>query len=165
MPIITRAARSVNELDLTEIAFTDGDPILDSVSNLSSVLPVIGQATSTGRLKLQGSRSLVFTDFGFPEGITVQGIELELRVDRLARVQDRVIQLWLSQAIGVNKFNLSSADRQLYGGDQDLWSLPEGFNSWSAANFGVVIDLQPHTQYPSNNLVYVRSLALTLYTS
>lgn len=164
MPKITRSAGSVTEQDLEEIAFTDGDATLDQTFLLASQTPVSGVATSRGPLVQRGSRSLIFTGFNFPTGLTVLGIELELVVDRLARVQDRVIQLWFNQPIGLNKRNLLSENRQLYGGGSDLWSLPEGFNSWSAPNFGVIIDLQPHTEYPSNNLVYFRSLSLSLYT-
>ncbi len=153
----------VESLDSQEIPFSDGDVTLDSVSNITTQRPVLGIAHSSGRLTVEGSQSLVFRKFSIPPGLLVQGLELELTVDRLARIQDRVIQLWYQgSAQGQNRADLSAANFTVYGGAEDLWTA-SGID-FSSDSFGVVIDLQPHTQYPSSNLIYFRSLALRVYS-
>ena len=152
MPKLTFSAHAVQQLDLNEIAFTDGDAVLDSTQNISSQQPVVSVATSVKNLRSFGSSSLLFTNFGIPSGLTVTGIELELRVTRLARIQDKTIQLWSqSTSQGKNMAKNPAEDHEIYGGPGDLW-LTSNID-FSHPSFGVVIDLQPHQQYPSSNTV------------
>jgi hypothetical protein len=158
------SARTVTQIDSPEILFTDGRGPLDQVSNISTLQPVYAVATSRGPLATRGSQSLLFSNFGITDTATVLGIELELSVSRLARIQDNVIQLWYrGSAQGQNKANLAAEDLQLYGGATDLWGTKN--ISVTDPSFAVMIDLQPHTQYPSSNTVYLRSLSIRIYTA
>jgi hypothetical protein len=153
----------IQELPSDEIAFTDGDSILDSTVDLTTVTPVRSVATSNGQLAVQHSRSLVFRSFGIPADITVVGIELELTVTRLARIQDKTIQLWYqNRAVGRNLADLTAEDHHVYGGATDLWRATTVVHS--SDDFGVLVDLQPHTQYPSSNTVYLRSVRLRVWS-
>lgn len=165
MPRISRSAGSITELVTDEIAYTDGLGVLDSTANLGSQQPVSSVATSGGGLVQRGARSLLFGHFGFPTGLTVQGIELELAVDRLSRVEDSVIQLWYNGgALGANRADRRLDNLKIYGGVSDLWSVPTSFSAWSDSEFAVLVDFTAHRDYPSRNTVYFRSLTLSLYT-
>jgi hypothetical protein len=120
-------------------------------SNLTSINPVVGVATSRKGLILKGSSALLFT--GFPLSGNIQTLELKLHVSRLSRVQDKTIQIWHNGSIiNENVANLEANDIQTY-----VWN---NLNIEWNENSGVVIDLQPHTQYPSANTVYIRSVDL-----
>ena len=164
MTVKTYRPRTILQVPSEEIAFTDGDAILDSTQDLNTVQPVYAVATSSGRLAAHGSQSLIFKNFGITVDTTVLGIELLLHVDRLARVQDRTIQLvYNGSTVGSNQADLTAANLHVYGSPTDLWSTTD--IDFSGAEFGVLIDLQPHTQYPSNNLVYLRTVELKVYTA
>ncbi len=164
MPMRTYTPKIIQEVQSTETGFTDGKGLLDRPFNVNSIMPVYGVATSRGGLVTSGSRSLVFRDFGITNPGTVTGIELELEITRLARVQDKTIQLWVNgSAQGRNLADLSAPDVKVYGSSTELWGVP-GVNV-TDPGFGFLIDLQPHTQYPSNNTVYLRKLILRLHTA
>ena len=118
---------------------------------LVSVEPAVGVGKSTGGLLTEQATALVFT--GFDITGTVRGLELKLEVTRLARTQDKTIQLWVNgAATGPNLADLTAGDVHVYTWtDLDL--------EWDSS-MGVVIDLQPHTQYPSSNTIYIRSVGL-----
>ncbi len=118
---------------------------------LVSVEPAVGVGKSTGGLFTEQATALVFTGFNITG--TVNSLELRLEVSRLARTQDKTIQLWVNgTAVGPNLADLSAADVHVYTWhDLDL--------EWNST-MGVVIDLQPHTQYPSSNTIYIRSVGL-----
>lgn len=164
MPITTYGPTVIQEIASSEVSFTDGQGLLDRPFNVNTVIPIRATALSTGRLESTGSRSLVFRDFGIVNPGTVQGIELELEITRLARVQDKTIQIWSQGAPrGRNLANLSAGDIAVYGGSGDLWNT-ENLDV-TDPGFGFLIDLQPHTEYPSSNLVYLRRVLLRLYTA
>lgn len=153
------AARIVERLETSQIDWTDYSGLLDQTRDIISVAPLRATSVSTGALTRQEANSLVFRDFGFVVAGDVVGIELRLNVDRLARIQDRTIQLYYNGAVGRNLANLLSENQQVYGGD--LWALTEPL-AWTEAAFGVIIDLQPHQSYPSNNPAVIRSVELRL---
>ncbi len=164
MPIRTYGPRIIQEVASSEIGFTDGAGALDRPFNINSVMPVSAVANSQGQLISSGSRSLVFRDFGIVNPGTVTGIELELEITRLARVQDKTIQIWYNgQQLGRNRADLAAADLHIYGSSSDLWDA-NGVD-YTSDQFGFIIDLQPHTQYPSSNTVYLRRLILRLHTA
>ena len=164
MPFKIYSPKTIQELASDAVGFTDGQGPLDNTSNINSQTSVLAVATSYGQLRSIGSRTLVFTNFNVGSTGTVTGIELELTVTRLSRIQDSIVQLWYQGApIGLNRANLAAADIQRYGSNTDLWDI--GTVDFSDPSFGVVINLQPHTQYPSNNLIYLRELKLILHTS
>ena len=121
------------------------------ILNGVSVRPVTG-VTSTfgGGLIQQGSDALLYSNFAYTGAATT--ITARLIVSRLARVQDRIIQLYNgTQLIGVNQANLDASDDQQYVFTGNFTVNP---------SFGIVIDLGPHTQYPSSTTVYIRDLSL-----
>jgi len=121
-------------------------------------------STSYGTFIREESNSLVFTDFGFADVIPL-GIEMRLRTRRVARIQDKTIQLWNgSRTISENLVNLAAEDNQVYGGADNRWGIPSTESiPVSSSSFGVVIDLQPHVEYPCADLVLIRSVAMRLY--
>ncbi len=127
----------------------EGDEI--QFESLGSVAPAVGTSTATGRLLTQETTALVFKGFAIT-GV-VNTIELRLRVSRLARIQDKTIQLWIGgEAWGENLADLSAEDEWVY-----TWT---GLDHEWGAEDGVVIDLQPHRQYPSSNTICIRSVQL-----
>lgn len=164
MPIRTYTPRIVEPIVSQEVEFTDGVAPLDQVSNIVTAEPILAVATSSSRsLLATGSQSLIFRDFGIAEG-TVVGIELLLSVSRLARIQDRVVQLCVNAVPqGRNVAVPTAEDLHVYGAATDLWDV-EGID-FTDPQFGVIIDLQPHAQYPSSNTVYLRSVVLRVHTA
>jgi len=136
--------------------YTQIEPLeLDEIlydSELSSTRPIRGVARSVGGLVVEGSSALVFK--GFDLGVsTVQTLELELGVDRMARIQDKTIQLWHEGSVqGSNLADPLSENLKVY-----RW---ENLDLEWTVDSGVVIDLQPHTQYPSSSTVRIRSVRL-----
>lgn len=153
-----------HELETTEIGLTPRDG--RSVSQFVSVEPVRSISTSFGTFIREESNSLVFTDWGFDAG-TLAGIELRLRVRRLARIQDKVIQLWDgTKTIGENLADLSAEDDHTYGSESDRWGVPRDYGfPLDSPQFGVVIDLQPHTEIPCSDTVILRSVRMRVYYS
>lgn len=127
------------------------EPLEVPFVNLSSLEPVVGVAVSQGGLRTVESTALVFSGFGISG--TVTGLDLELSVNRLARIQDKTIQLWVNGAAhSANLADLDAGNRHIYS-----W---RGLDLTWQSDYGVIIDLRPHSQYPSNNLVTVRSVRL-----
>lgn len=155
-----------------EVDFTNLNNRRDLVSNekISAV------SDSFGGLFKKESNALVFRKFGFdadiPDGKDdlgeVQGIELFLHTTRVSRIQDKVIQLWYDGSpVRENKASLDSPDFAYYGGKDDNWKVdhrltPEAIDFLSD-DFGVLIDLQPHTEFPSANTAYIRKVAMRLW--
>lgn len=158
-------------IESKEIKYTDGDDVLDSVQNIYSAKPAVGVAMSYGDILTSDGevssepQTLLFTDFGFDVDSTlVSGIQVQLHVSRLGRIQDRLIQIWNgARNLGHNKANLDAEDIQLYGDETDLWKTRN--LDFTLTDFGVAVDLQPHTQYPSNNTVYLRSIKMRLFVT
>lgn len=151
----------VEELASDEISYSGS--ILGSVNTeYTSLAPVTSVARSQGGVLQTGVRSLVFRDFGITESGEVRAVELFVFVNRLARVQDRTVQLWQSGPLGRNRADLAAEDQWYYGSDiTTFWQVktPLTVNS---ENFGVLIDLQPHSQYPSRDSVYLREVKIRI---
>lgn len=154
--------RVVERLETDQIDFTDGDTVLNRTDNLVSVLPVYGVGTSASdsAVNVYGSNSLLFRDFGFGGG-TVAGIEVETNIVRLSRVRDRTVQLWSGALVGTNRASDNYDQIQRYGGQSDVWGTT-GIN-FGDSGFGVVVDLQPHPQYPSSTTVIIRSVQIRFW--
>lgn len=153
-----KSPRAAVGVEADEINFTNSQ-----ARNLRSVEPVRGIATSFGSLNTDESTAIVFSDFEFNvNNELVSHVEVELHVSRLGRVQDKVIALWFD---GVrrkaNLANLAAEDRHVYSGLTKDWRAGSNID-YNSPQFGVYVDLQPHTQYPSNNTVYIRSVRVRL---
>lgn len=142
--------RTVTYKETDEGNFVD---ITDSL-NIISVYPVVTSAYSTGRLEGTETNALLFANYAV-SGLASRA-ELRLHVSRLGRIQDKTIRLWDGSSwIGENRATLDAVDVYTYTWDDLAVDL--------TADFGVVVDLQPHTQYPSSNTVYIRSVQMRFF--
>lgn len=153
---------SVSEYETDEIKFSDGDKILDSTKNINTIQSINGVSTSYGDIVTQESNALLFTDFQFSNISNINKIEIKLEMSRLARIQDKQIQLYFNEPIGSNNFDLDAADLNIYSGDENFWGVSFSNIDVNNTNFGVLLDFQPHIQYPSSNTVYIRKVQLRL---
>ena len=126
------------------------DSVDIDLSTLTTIANVTGVATSRGTLITTGSDTLIFSGFGYTGAVV--GLELHLHISRLARIQDRVIRFYnAGSLIGTDLSDLTAGDTHVYTLD--------GARTIES-DFGVVLDVGPHTQYPSANTVYIRSVAV-----
>jgi len=114
-----------------------------------SLEPCVSVAVSQGRLNTVETQAILYRDFDLSS--TVLAAQLHLHVSRLGRTQDRLIRMrdsegWLSD----NLSDLTAEDHHVY----TVRDLNISVNS----STGFVIDLGPHTEYPSRNTVYIRSV-------
>lgn len=150
----------LTQLETSQIDYTDGVGILDNPRDITSVKPVVGNATSNGSLVLAEANSIVFKDYGFTiDSSLVTHVEIQLNVARLSRIQDRTIQLYMNEPIGANLADLTAADIHVY-------TVPAiaGID-YTSAQFGCVIDLAPHRFIPSSNTITIRSVGIRLQLS
>jgi hypothetical protein len=138
---------------------------LDSKDNFNSTEDRLYRIPRTDRqVTVNYAKQLWCTNFNFANIGTIQGIELELRTQRLARIQDYVIQLtYDGELVGDNLYNDKAENYQLYGGSSVLWG-----RSWISAeaessSFGVVIQLGPNKSIPHKDTGYIDSVALRIY--
>lgn len=157
-------SRQLNQLTQDQVAYTDGVGVLDTPQDITSVGSVRGNAAAHGGLITVEANSLVFRDYGFELGAgTVVGIEIQLSVTRLSRIQDRLIQLYTgSEAVGANLADDTAGDVQVYGGALARWQVDGIVLDYTSPQFGCVIDLGPHQRYPSNNTITIHSVAMRL---
>lgn len=155
-----KSPRKTQELETNEISFNDeGNP-----KTIVSNKPISAVSNYFGGLYTVESSAILFSDFGFDVDSTkVEEIELFLHVSRLGRTQDKTISLYMGKQIGKNRADLEAEDEHIYRGGLEAWKIASAkIMDYSSPEFGVVIDLQPHTQYPSNVTVYIRKVALRL---
>lgn len=134
---------------------------MDIALNLNTVRPLTGIHTGTARLLITEANSLLFSGFGFEPGITVGGIQVLLNTQRLARIQDRTVQLYYQQLVGSNRADLAAENLHQYGSSEDLWDLTQAL-PWHDPEFGVVVDLRPHISIPSNNTAFIFAVSMRL---
>ena len=104
------------------------------------------------------------------------GIELQVNIQRVARIQDLVIQLTLNgELIGLNYgvdmttqyahlHNIDLiGDHHVYGGPNDLWGTDLTINDISNSSFGAVVSFQSNETIPHNDLAYINQIALRIH--
>jgi hypothetical protein len=157
-------SRQLRQLTTDQISYTDSVGPLDTPKDITSVGSVRGNAAAHGGLITVEANSLVFRDYGFVLGADiVVGIEIQLSVTRLSRIQDRLIQLYTgSEAVGANLADDTAGDVQVYGGVLARWQVDGIVLDYTSPQFGCVIDLGPHQRYPSNNTITIHSVAMRL---
>lgn len=154
-----KSPRKSQELESNEISFNDEEKPRTIVSNK----PISAVSNYFGGLYTVESSAILFSDFGFDvDSDQVEEIELFLHVSRLGRTQDKTISLYMGKQIGKNRADLEAEDENVYGGGLESWKIASANMDYTSPDFGVVIDLQPHTQYPSNVTVYIRKVAVRL---
>ena len=151
-----RSPRLAQELDQSEITMQG-----TGVRVWTSTQPVRSISTSFGTFVTEQSNAVQFLDFGFEQGIIV-GIELELRSRRNARIQDRTIQLIFNgEPISENLAASEAENLQRYGGAGNRWGIrSDDSMPFDSAQFGVLIDRQPHATIPCSDTVYVDSVVM-----
>lgn len=120
------------------------------------------------------------TGFNIPaESRTVTGIEFQLYVNRLARIQDAIVQLTLNgELIGENLASLINpvqsdtntseisqpytpvGNYNIYGGTDNLWGTTLTSADLSNPSFGVVIQLSSNRIYPHSDLAQINQVAI-----
>jgi len=135
-----------------------------TTEDLVSATPAFSTALPYGDLLPRETNAVVFYNFDFPliSYTEILGIEVKLDISRLARIQDKTICLYQDKIISENKADLYAENVHIYGSPDDLWKTKPDV-SFIDPSFGVLVDVQPHQQYPSSNLVYIRSLEIRLY--
>ena len=147
----------VEQIASDEILYQGTLPLDGSVP-FSTVDAVSGVATSVGGLVQQGARSLVFRGFGIVAQGPVLAVELMLAVDRVSRIQDHKIQLWQAAVVGRNLADPLAEDRWVYGGALSLWRVDSLVVD--NENFGVLIDLSAHKEYPSRDTINIKEVKI-----
>lgn len=133
--------------------FEDDSVIMDTVG-LISLEPIYGVAVSEGRINQYGSEALLFKNF-LSSG-TATAIQATIKVDRVGRIQDKVIQLYDGdKLVGKNIADLKAENTHVYEWSDISYTL----NS----NFGIVIDYQPNLTTPSRERLIIRSVLLRFF--
>jgi hypothetical protein len=136
------AARSVTE-------FSPDLVTIDPATGVSPA-PITAIATSRGTLRSRESGGLLYSDFAYRGSARL--VRARVEISRFARVQDRVVQLaQAGSLIGTNQADPAAADVNIYEFSGEFLV---------TADFGLVIDLGPHFNYPSSTTVYIRSVRL-----
>lgn len=142
----------------TGIEFSDGTEPLDRTGNLITLEPLIG-TTRNNTVLQSGSRGLIFTDFGFSIN-SARSVAVEILATRLARVVDDRVQLWQGSAVGANVATATTEDLRVYSGAMDdFWRTAV---DPSRADFGLLLDLAPRPDMPSNTRPIVRSVRIRI---
>lgn len=154
-----QSPRKTQELESNEISFAS-EPLGRTIV---SSKPISAVSNYSGGLYTVESSAILFKDFGFDvDSSLVEEIELHLHVSRLGRTQDKTIMLYMDKQIGKNRADLEAEDKHTYSGGLETWKIASANMDYTSPEFGVVIDLQPHTEYPSNVTVYIRKVAVRL---
>lgn len=145
----------------TGVEFSDGDAILDTPDNLSSVglLYAVSQNYNS-TVNTYGSRGLIFADFGFDSG-TINAVEVEISAQRMSRIVDTRVQLYDNRAIGKNVADTTMDNVKVYSGDLGAFWGIETVDP-ASNNFGVLVDFAPRSDMPSSNQLIVRSVRIRL---
>ncbi len=125
---------------------------------------------------------LVTTGYNFEDtGLEVVGIEAFVSLQRLARVQDLVIQLTLNgDLVGENLASEINpvqsnqytgdfdeplnpvGDQHIYGSSADLWGKVWTSSEIADATFGLVVSFKSNQLTPHRDLVYLDQVALRI---
>lgn len=153
------SAQSITFLETEEIAWAGS---LNGPVALTSNADLVGNPNSYGVLQTLGTSALLLTGWQWNiRDATVTGVEVRTHIARLARIQDRVVQLWDGAGrVGENRANLRAADVTVYGGERDAWGVAQ--MDVNSPSWGLVLDLQPHTVYPSANRAIIYSIEMRL---
>jgi hypothetical protein len=121
------------------------------------------------------------TSYNIPNFGSVVGIELQVGVQRAARISDLVIQLTLNgeligynYASGINpvqsdmytaEFTTPMApigDYHIYGGNSDMWGTTLTSTDIANATFGAVVSFQSNQIVPHRDLAYLDQVAIRI---
>jgi len=136
---------------------------VDWLPDLTTEVNLTTTALSRGSLKIYRDPDLLISQ---PLDLPSQrplGLRLELHVTRLARTVDSIVSWRLGdQLIGSNRAQSEPEDFALYGGEDDLWDLPQDLD-FSLPDLRLAIKLAPHPLYPCSVQPVFRLARLTVY--
>jgi hypothetical protein len=133
--------------------FEDDSVVMDTVQ-LISLTPIYGVALSNGKMNQYGSEALLFKDF-LSSG-TATAIQATIQVERMGRIQDRVIQLCdTGTLVGKNVADLSANNIHVYDWPSTNYNL--------SSDFGIVVDYQPNITVPSRERLIIRSVTMRFF--
>jgi hypothetical protein len=184
-----------NPTTITQVSIPNevtGIPSIDWNFNSNIIADGAEAVTKTGLYTIPGlwmekflsnTSQLWCTRLGIPNRTgTIVGIELQLDVQRVARIEDLIIQLTLNGAlIGDNRASTVNpvqsdmytgdftapldpvGDSHIYGSSTDLWGTT-GLTSTNIADstFGVVVSFKSNPIYPHRDLAYLSQVALRI---
>lgn len=105
------------------------------------------------------------TDFRFqniPD--VVSGVAFRFSVNRGGRVFDDTIQLvYNNELLGENRCVRTVDPIQVYGGETDLWSVENLTSIVQDPEFGIVIRLRSHPDWPHKTTPILKGLELQIY--
>ena len=131
---------------------------------------------------LSNTDQLWCTGFNIPNNMqSIAGIEVELNVQRAARIEDLVIQLTLGgNIIGDNHASTVNpvqsdmytgdyttplnpvGDYNIYGSPTDLWATTLTADQVADPTFGVAISFKSNQIYPHSDLAYVSQVGIRI---
>ena len=184
-----------NPTTITQVSIPNevtGIPSIDWNFNSNIIADGAEAVTKTGLYTIPGlwmekflsnTSQLWCTRLNIPNKVgTIAGIELQLNIQRVARIEDLLIQLTLNgQLIGDNYASTVNpvqsdmytgefttplnpvGDSHIYGNNTDLW----GTSGLTTANvsdptFGVVVSFKSNPIYPHRDLAYLSQVALRI---
>jgi hypothetical protein len=117
--------------------------------------------------------ALTFTNFGFTNvPNNINGIEMQLDVDRRGRISDSEIFLvYNNEIIGSNQTNydqdaeshLINFNKNIYGGTENMWGATITPEMLQDPSFGVLVRLISHPFYPHRCGATIRQVSLRYY--
>jgi hypothetical protein len=143
-----------NWLNAKSITKFADDAVIMDTTELISLTPIYGVALSNGNISQYGSEALLFKNF--LSGGTATAVQATIRVDRVGRIQDKIIQLYTGgKLVGKNAADLTAGNTHVY----DWSNINYNLNS----DFGIVIDYQPNVTTPSRERLIIRSVLMRFF--
>jgi hypothetical protein len=162
--VITQKDGDVPVPGAETIAWTHSELIISADNYATTVTPLSTISGTNGVLYRYATKQLWTSDYRCNATGELLGIELILNSQRLARVQDYVIQLCLNdELIGENKHNPMAANLQIYGSPTDLWGTELTAEDVNDPSFGVVVSMQSNDSRPHKDAGYIDQIALRIH--
>ena len=103
-----------------------------------------------------------FNFIGLPN--TLSGIELKLSMNRVGRITDETVQLWLNdELIGENHASSILDPIKIYGSETDIWKTNLTMTDIKNSSFGVVLRFQSHPNWPHKNSPLIDAVQLRIH--
>lgn len=110
---------------------------------------------------------LYLTQFNIPSAVIpspVNGIEVEINMNRGGRITDETIQLlYNGNFVGENQANFDLSPKKLYGGSLDLWGISPTNSILTNSTFGVGVRFQSHPSWPHNEYPRIDYIRLRIH--
>jgi hypothetical protein len=143
-----------NWVGASSITKFEDDSVVMDTARLISLEPIYGVPLANGGMNQYGSEALLFKNF-LSSGIATQ-VQARIEVDRVGRIQDKVIQLHDgNKLVGKNAANPLAGNVHVYEWPGTSYNI--------TSNFGIVVDFQPNVSTPSRERLIIRSVSLRFF--